>query len=93
MPSIDVVRFRILNIVRSTPGFIRRRVLERKIGPNYRSQSDEQISQMLSEGILVQIGTGVRGDPFAVGLNTNFPPHICPCCVRPIPQEDLCHLP
>ena len=93
MPSTVTVRHRILAVLRAEPGFVSRTRLLSKIGASYRSQANEQISQLLSEGVLVQTGLGKRGLPFEIGFNTNYPAHLCPCCGFQIPSNHKLSLP
>lgn len=86
MANALIVRHRVLRLLKTQPEFVSRSVLINKIGASYRSQADEQISQLLSEGVLVQTGLGKRGSPHMIGFNQNYPAHICPCCGFHVPH-------
>jgi hypothetical protein len=88
MATTDYVRARIAAIIRKQPEMkMSRTNLVREFGATLRAQAAEQVSQMLSEGHLVPLGRGTRGDPKVVMVNTNYPGHDCPCCGQPIGNQ------
>jgi hypothetical protein len=84
MPSNEDVQARLINLLDQAPDKLMvRRKLVKACGSSYRCRADEQISLLLSNGVFVLLGLGVKGSPKVVALNKQLTPDRCPLCHQP----------
>lgn len=76
-PSIRERLIRKLNKV-SSPTF--ERVLIREMGSRCYKQTIKELSGLLSQGFVVRLGTGHRGDAYRIALSKTWPFDKCPMC-------------
>lgn len=86
MPTNIYLRDRLVRLVRSDGRPVARRDLIRRCGMSYQKQADEQIGLLLSDGVLITIGSGHRGNPVRLIAGPNWPALICPTCKQKISE-------
>lgn len=81
------IRERIIGIM-FAHGSITRFALEHAFNGPARSKAEEEISNLLSSGILVQTGIGTRGRPFIIHRSPVWPfREKCAMCGQSLPLE------
>jgi len=84
MPANDIIKERVLRLVQPEAGIVRRHLL-RKFNTADRARASEQISVLLSEGVLMSTGIGRRGSPEVIQRGVLWPKDKCPFCHQVIP--------
>jgi len=79
MPTNESIRERIIRLVRPEDKIVRSHLL-RKFNVSDRDRANEQVSLLLSEGVLVRTGLGVRGSPETIQRGKCWPKEKCPFC-------------
>jgi len=61
-------------------GFLYERDIPNRLGSSRRKEAIAELSTLLSEGYILRLGTGHRGDPFRIMLSGTWPFNKCPLC-------------
>ncbi len=61
-------------------GYLCERVLLRQMGNTQNKRVVEELALLLSDGFVIRLGTGRRGNPFRIILSETWPFNKCPLC-------------
>jgi hypothetical protein len=86
MPTQELIRLRIIRIMRERVSITRARVV-RMFNTSDRPRADSAIGKLLSDGVLVSTGTGRLGDPATLHMGPMFPKNRCPMCLQELLQD------
>ena len=79
MPSTFKIRERLIRLLWEGPAL--RRTIESRFGQSRRLVAQEQLSLLISDGVVLSTGLGRRGHPNMVQLSQVYPLHgLCPLC-------------
>ena len=85
MPYTSKIRERIIRMLWNESGLVTLRHLEQSFDKSRRRAALDEISLLVSEGVLHRIGSGRRGDPFKLLLSRTYPFKVfCPLCKQSI---------
>lgn len=77
------VRARMLRIIARSVGPVSRSRLVRAFNGSAMALAKDELSNIISEGVVNLIGTGRRGSPYKVVKGSGWPAEICPLCGKP----------
>jgi hypothetical protein len=77
-PSTRELLIRLLKAMDA--GFLYERDIPNRLGSSRRKEAIAELSVLLSEGYIIRLGTGHRGDPFRIILSGTWPFNKCPLC-------------
>jgi hypothetical protein len=64
-----------------------RRTVENSFGRSLRARAKLEVSRMISEGVFIITGLGVRGNPEMIRKGPSFPELLCPNCGQIYPDR------